>query len=254
MHFRFARIFYFHNAAMISARTPNDKLQTFYDDLYQCSRTKIASGEEEVDTLIDTFDSDERFGLTLILRPSPSVQESLCEFLGDLKASAPSQYYYPREDLHITVLSIIPCYIGFDVELLNISDYVRVIAECLEQEPIPSISITCRGVTASSSCVMVQGFPDEDALNILRIRLRKAFASAHHLQQSIDQRYLLTAAHSTIVRLREPLRKDKEAFLSTLDRNRCTEFGSFTVDAIDLVCNDWYLRSNRTRLLHRFTI
>lgn len=231
-----------------------NELHSFYDELYRTAREKICCGEEETDPMIDDSTSDRRLGLTLVLRPPKSIQESLSRFLDELQNYAPQQYYYPQNDLHMTVLSIIPSHDGFNIDHLNISDYVKVIEEALQSEPLPSITIRYKGVTASTSCVMVQGFPEEDALNVLRDRLRLAFKRVPHLQQSIDQRYTLTTAHSTIARLRKPLGDSRNDYLHVLDSHRSTEFGSFTVEAIDLVTNDWYLRSEKTVLLHRFIL
>lgn len=229
-------------------------LQSFYDEMYTTARDKICCGEEEIDPIIDDSTSDRRLGLTLVLRPPKFIQESLNRFLDELQSHAPQQYYYPQNDLHMTVLSIIPSHDGFNINHLNISDYVKVIEEALQSEPLLPITIRYTGITASTSCVMVQGFPEEDALNVLRDRLRLAFKKVPHLRQSIDQRYTLTTAHSTIARLRKPLGDSRNDYLNALDRHRSTEFGSFTVEAIDLVTNDWYLRSEKTVLLHRFIL
>jgi hypothetical protein len=53
--------------------------------------------------------------------------------------------------------------------------------------------------------MMVQGFPADEGLQVLRDRLRAAFRQSS-LQQSIDQRYSIQTAHSTIIRFRHPLR------------------------------------------------
>lgn len=156
-------------------------LQSFYDEMYTTARDKICCGEEEIDRVIDDSAGDQRLGLTLVLRPPKFIQESLSRFLQELQGYAPQQYYYPPNDLHMTVLSIIPSHDGFNLDHLNISDYVKVIEEALQSEPLLPITLRYTGITASTSCVMVQGFPEEDALNVLRDRLRKSLISGKAL-------------------------------------------------------------------------
>jgi 2'-5' RNA ligase len=177
--------------------------------------------------------------------------------LSKLKAVDPNQYYYPNEDLHTTLLSIIPCHHGFQLNQINIDDYIEVVNRCLQSygDKLPKIRIQWKGITASTSCIMVQGFiveNDTDELNQLRDHLRKAFRETN-LQQAIDIRYLLTTVHSTIVRFRAPL-QSREEFLTILSNYREIDFRRFTINYFDLVGNDWYLMTKKLQILHRFQL
>lgn len=98
--------------------------------LYHESKAKIAGGNYEIDELIDSKD-DCRFGITLVIRPDQSTKANIKHFLDEVKAIDPNQYYYQNSDLHITVISIISCYVGFELEQINIQDYVKLIEEIL---------------------------------------------------------------------------------------------------------------------------
>lgn len=109
-----------------------------------------------------------------------------------------------------------------------------------------------QGITASPSGLMIQGFSEHDRLNDLREKLRAWFRHSD-LQQSIDKRYVLQTAHSTVVRFRKPLQQ-KGAFLELLDRYRESDFGTFRVEEVELVTNDWYLRKEKVKTLGRFRL
>ena len=63
------------------------------------------------------------------------------------------------------------------------------------------LRLTYKGVTASPSCLMIQGFMNHESLNITRNNLRKKLKNTT-LQQSIDKRYSIQTAHSTVCRFR----------------------------------------------------
>ena len=97
-----------------------------YNNLYKNSILKIASEDYEIDNLIDSS-LDNRFGITLLTRQNSKVKNKIQEFLSDLKAIEPDQYYYRDSDIHVTVMSIITCYEGFDLSQIMLTDYVEII-------------------------------------------------------------------------------------------------------------------------------
>ena len=222
-------------------------LKKHYDTLYKASIEKIAVDKYLIDTQIDS-PSDHRFGLTLIIRPDFQTQNTIQHFLNELKAIDPDQYYYPNSDIHITVMSIISGYDDFDVASISIPDYVAIIEKSLLN--ISKIEINFQGVTASPSAIMLQGFTNTNSLNDLRNNLRTQFKDSG-LEQSIDKRYYIQTAHSTVARFRKPI-SDKEKLLAILEKYRDFNFGKFQVDSYYLVYNDWYLREKWVKELHRF--
>lgn len=226
-----------------------EELQAHYDQMYQRGVKRIASGAEEHDSQLLDMDGDQRYGLTLIIKPSSCLLASFQQLLSALHAVEPEQYYYPSSDIHITALSIVSCCAGFSLDQVHIPDYIDIIRACLAD--LPPMRIRFQGVTCSPSCVMVQGFVDDSSLATLRDRLRDSFRSHPLLQQSLDQRYTLQTAHCTVARLRRPL-TDRESYLSVLERFRHFPFGSFEVDALELVGNDWYMCKQKVVLLSRF--
>ena len=116
------------------------------------------------------------------------------------------------------------------------SEYVEIIEKSLVD--VNEIEIDFRGITLSPSAIMLQGFPTDNSLNILRDKLRDNFKNSS-LNQSIDSRYSITTAHSTVMRFQKKL-------IEIIEKYRNHNFGQFTVDKIELVFNDWYQREKNT--------
>ena len=224
-------------------------LTEHYEELYKASIRKIEEGEYHIDSLIDSPD-DTRFGITLLIRPPEEIKIKIQLFLEVLKDVDPSQYFYPGTDIHITVMSIISCYKGFKPDQISVPEYVNLIKESING--IGKFRICFRGITASDSGIMVQGFPEKEALSEIRNNLRTKFKNSN-LEQSLDKRYKIRTAHSTTVRFRNQLKKKKE-FLKVIKKYRDYDFGNFEVTELELVFNDWYQRKENTKLLEKFEL
>src|SRR5687768_7812466 len=127
-------------------------LKEHYNHLYINSFEKIKNDEYTTDNLINSF-SDNRFGITVLIRPSLDVKNKIQDFLNELKKSNPNQYFYPNSDIHITVLSIISCYDGFNLKSISIPEYIKIIQKSIED--INGFEIHFQGITASNSAAMI---------------------------------------------------------------------------------------------------
>ncbi|MGJ8742941.1 2'-5' RNA ligase family protein [Polaribacter sp.] len=222
-------------------------LENHYKNLYKESVRKISSDNYEIDNLIES-ENDNRFGITLLVRPPIEIKERIQKYIQEIKKIEPNQYYYPNSDIHITVMSIISCYDGFDINTIDLAKYIELIEKCLVAKK--DINITLRGITASTSGIMVQGFVKNNELNSIRDVLRKEFKNSN-LKQSLDKRYAIQTAHSTIIRFKTALTQ-KENFLQALDKTIDYNFGHFKVNKFELVYNDWYQREKCVNKIHEF--
>ena len=222
-------------------------LEEHYNKLYKEAVEKISSGNCHIDRLID-FPSDKRYGMTLIIRPPLEIKNKIQTFLNELRAVEPGQYYYSISDIHVTFLPIITCCEGFDMVKIELSEYIELIKRCLKKDG--NIKIKFKGVTASSSCIMIQGFMNNNELNNIRDTLRVEFKNSA-LEQSIDRRYAIQTAHSTVLRFREKL-NDEARFLKIVEKYRDFDFGLFEVSKLELLYNDWYHKKNNVKVLHIF--
>ena len=216
-------------------------LQEHYNQLYTKSSKAILEGNSKVDKEIND-ESDSRFGITLLIRPNNEIKTQIQSFLDELRKVDSQQYYYPTSDIHITVMSIISCYEGFTLDKIRIEEYIEIIQKSLLE--VDEIKIEFKGVTASTSAIMIQGFPTDESLNNLRDKLRENFKKSN-LEQSIDSRYTISTAHSTVMRFQEKL-DNPGKMIAVVEKFRDYDFGEFTVDKLELVYNDWYQRKSNT--------
>lgn len=224
-------------------------LAAHYDAMRTAATRQLASGAPDLDRLLDA-PHDKRRGLTLLARPPAALTASTEAVLAEFRRVEPAQYYYPANDVHLTILSIISCYPGFTLAAIEPEAYraaVRTVAQASQP-----FRITYAGLTASAGGIMVQGFPQGAGLQQLRDTTRVLFQESG-LQQSIDQRYRLQTAHSTIIRFREPL-ANPAGLLALLKKYERHAFGSFEVASLELVYNDWYQRARHTVLLEKYAL
>ncbi len=225
------------------------ELNIHYDTLWTESLAKFNQNEFKIDPLIES-PSDLRRGITLLVRPNDNVKKTIAELIRELKHVDPNQYYYPPTDIHVTVMSIISCYEEFDISAIDISKYIDQITYSLQT--IQRDKIIFKGITASSSCIMLKGFTKGKSLDTARMNLRSSFKKTT-LEHSIDTRYKIKTAHSTIVRFKSEITKPKE-FIKVLQKYRHVDFGSFEIDSYELVYNDWYQTKKNTKVLYKFEI
>jgi hypothetical protein len=150
-------------------------LTAHYDSMRQAAVRGLAQREAELDNLIDS-PHDHRRGITLLARPPATITARIEEMLADFRRVEPDQYYYPASDIHVTILSIISCYQGFALDLIDSTAYQNAVRSIL-QSSVP-FSIRFAGLTASPGSLIVQGFPMDDGLENLRAATRSFFRSS----------------------------------------------------------------------------
>ncbi len=224
-------------------------LQVHYDEMRAAAVRKLECGEAALDYLIDDL-RDDRRGITLLARPPARITDAIEAITAEFWQSEPDQYYQPVADMHLTIMSIITCYSGFSLDLVDPSDYANAVGAI--GQGIQPFRIDYSGLTASPGGIIVQGFPQGNGLHMLREEIRHYFRSSS-LQQSIDQRYSIQTAHATVIRFRKPL-LDPARLLDTLKKYRQHFIGSFEVEEVELVYNDWYQRAANTVLLGNYTL
>jgi len=214
--------------------------------------SKLEKGQCEMDLNIGNKD-DTRRGVTALAyleSNNKSVVNEIEHFLKQVQQIEPEQYYHPTNELHLTILSIITCIAGFKLTDINTTEYVKVFNQVFNG--IDSIEIEFKGITASSSCVVIQGFPVDSSLNILRDRLRKNF-KASGLRSSIDSRYKITTAHVSVIRFYTPI-KDIDNVKVLFQKYRNYNFGTVKLTKIEFVFNNWYQNLSITEKIANYSI
>lgn len=222
-------------------------IEQIYIEMWNNAEQKISQHQYEIDRLIGSAE-DTRRGITVLsyLKDTEgNVNNKLMMFMNELAALEPEQYYYPENELHLTLLSVVSCIEGFSLSTVDVTAYQQLFTETVNS--IGPIDIHCYGVTASPGCVLIQGFPVDEKLQVLREKLRAAFYGSA-LHTTMDSRYKLTTAHSTLARFQAPLRDNKK-LLNFLSDYRTHDFGIYRINQLDLVFNNWYQHLSQTHHL-----
>jgi len=224
-------------------------LQATYDALRQTALPRLACGEADLDPLLDS-PQDTRRGITLLTRPPAPVTAALAEIMAEFQLTEPAQYYYPPTDIHLTILSIISCCPDFKLSEIDPVSYCSALRQIIQF--ILPFRLIYQGLTASAGGILAQGFPRGNGLDELRAAIKDVFQHTD-LQQSIDNRYSIQTAHSTIIRFKSPLRNPAK-LLANLKKYERHFFGSFEVSKLELVYNDWYQRAENTVVLDEYLL
>lgn len=219
-------------------------LKNLYAQMWSDSIDRFKRNNCEIDPLIKD-ESDMRRGITVLSYFNDSVGCKVSNFLEELKTIEPEQYYYPKSELHVTILSIISCISGFKLSHIDVEAYSSIFKEAIKN--IDGFKINFKGITVSPSCILIQGFPDSTQLNHLRDSLRVGFKRAN-LELNIDSRYKISTAHATVVRCVTPFKNSNE-LLAVLSNYRDYDFGTLEIKSLELVFNNWYQNLSITRCL-----
>lgn len=227
-----------------------DPLRERYQSLWNTSLPAIRRGAVELDSILADGTPDFRRGLTLLARLGIAVTEQIMILLRQLKTIEPAQYYYAATQLHLTILS--PFSATTEPERFEkaLDSYRQAVATALTG--IKPFEIEFTGVTVSAGAVMVQGFPQTDALGDLRSRLRSELQN-RGLVEGLDTRYHLITAHVTALRFRHPLR-ESEGFAGALERFHERSFGTSLIQELSLVKNDWYMSPESVELVAHYPL
>lgn len=222
-------------------------IQSIYDGMWDRFCVAVDQERYELDPYIRGA-NDARRGVTALAYLGANNQQvchDILRFSDRIKGIEPQQYYHPPNELHLTVLSIITCITGLRLSDVNPQAYIDIFNEVLAD--IDPIEIKYQGVTASASCIVIQGFPVGSGLDELRGRLRDKYTQSG-LKTSMDQRYKLITAHSSAIRFGYPLKNSRQ-LLSLCNEYRDHDFGSIVFSHFELVFSDWYQRTSETQSL-----
>lgn len=224
-----------------------ESIQTIYKNMWLGFEVALQKSELKTDPLIGN-EQDNRRGITALayLKKNDSTAcEKIGNFISEVSRLEPAQYFYPANELHVTVLSIIGCTPGFSLEEVDGQDYGDLFKQALRD--MAPFKVHFRGITASPAAIVIRGFPLDDHLGELRDRLRELYG-ASSLRTSMDRRYKLEGAHATAVRFRHDVTQPG-TLKQLLDNYRNYDFGVVEITSLDLVFNNWYQNLALTRHL-----
>jgi 2'-5' RNA ligase len=215
-----------------------------YSQMWVNSIDRFKHNNCETDPLIHDA-TDMRRGITVLSYFDNLVGVKISNFLQELKLIEPEQYYYPNNELHLTILSIISCVNGFKLSDIDVDAYVSIFKETIQDSG--GFNVKYKGITVSPSCILIQGFCDNKQLSHLRNSLRVNFKKAN-LVSTIDSRYEIATAHTTAVRCVARFRNSNN-LMKLLSKYKDYDFGTLEVNSLELVFNNWYQNLSITKNL-----
>lgn len=225
------------------------QIESVYQDMWRRAWPLITQNAISIDPFL-TGKQDTRSGITLLARVNGPVAREINTFLRDLQKIEPDQYYYPASDLHLTVMSILSCVEGYRLLGNDKARYIEFIHTVVQNSA--QFSIEYKGITVSDSGIVLCGYVNDQSLTDLRNCIRSRMPDSG-LSHSMDKRYTLITAHSTIVRFKTRL-QHPDGLADFLQANRNRYFGYLNVSQLELVVNDWYQRQDKTEKLAEFTL
>ena len=223
-------------------------LKRQYQNLWRSALQSFEQGQVETDDILLDKQTDLRRGMTLIIRPSQEVAERISLFLTELAVAEADQYFYHPNEFHLTLLSLFTATPDYKPLYKKQSAFIGAADQVLSQAR--PFKIRFRGVTAAPGAVMIQGFPEDDSLNVLRNKLREQL-SENGLGDGLDARYPIITAHITVFRFQQQPNK-VESFLKCLRQYRLFDFGEMNVSAVQMVENDWYMSRNKVKVIRQW--
>lgn len=225
-------------------------LEQQYQHLWQNAMQSFHQNRIQTDENLLDKQNDLRRGMTLIIRPSQTVAQQISLFLAELAVAEPNQYFYYSNEFHLTLLSLFTATQNYQPYYAKQSAYPRAVDSILSQTH--RFAIRFHGITASPGSVMIQGFPENDALNLLREQLRRQLIS-EGLGNGLDQRYTIKTAHITVFRFQQQPNNIKQ-FLECLRKYRSHDFGEMNVSLVRMVENDWYMTQNKVSVIKKWEL
>jgi 2'-5' RNA ligase len=217
-----------------------------YDRIHDAHAADLRNGSVHIDETLAQGNPDNRLGLSLII-PLSEIRNRYESLIRNFYALEPHQYYYPFDDLHITVFDFLQGRASYrrnsEIEADCIAVADRVSSEC---EPF---EILFSGIVFTREAGLIRGY-DGDRLIDMRTRIREAMKE---IGMANDERYKSESAHCTFFRFRETLQNPEE-FARSIERQRKTELGKERINHLDLVEHDWYNTKSSKRLIRRFSL
>ena len=187
--------------------------------------------------------------LTLVARLPQQTTSGIDEILTGLKWRNPSHHYYPTDTIHVTIRNFDNMK---DVDRLQLLAQLR---HCIGS--LRPFSLRARGLGVFPNSVFVHLFPEDRSLWELRRKLAVVTQDSFHTRQRATNSSLLrdllfrSLAFANLIRFSGPV---SLPFIREIARHRTTDFGSFCVEALELVQTDRLFSAAGTTTIDRMPL
>ena len=138
-----------------------------YKSIFNNHISNIQNNNVAIDELLSGIQVDKRRGISLII-PCENLYNSYKYMIKEFRRMCPEQYFYPKEDVHITVFSYIPGSTEYKTSQFQDEKYSSISELILENEK--PFTITFKGMVFSDSAGLITGF---DNFNLVKLIILK---------------------------------------------------------------------------------
>lgn len=214
-----------------------------YKKIYAENIEQIRSGNIEIDHFLAARENDSRRGISLII----SIKQILNNYkrlVGEFSTVDPDQYYYPFEDLHITVFDFVQGTVDYQRNDLLENLFLEISRKAVDS--LGGFKVQMKGIVFSRGAGIIKGY-DDNKLVLIRRNIRKLLV-AHKIKN--DERYESESAHITFTRFRGNI-KNSLLLCETMEKNMEVDIGEEEVTSLELVEHDWYNSFHKKRIIGR---
>ncbi len=214
-----------------------------YDGIHAANIERLESSHVHIDEFLMDHKPDFRRGISLLL-PIRSISDSYSKLVASLRQIEPNQYFYPLQDLHVTVFDFIQA-----SEKYRKNEEVEATFLNLSKKAIQTIKtfpIQLDGIVFSHAAGLIQGF-DGQVLCALRESIREELKK-RGIQN--DERYKSESSHVTFLRFMNRLSNPTE-LCRYIQSHRSFEIGTEMVREFEVVEHDWYNKAENKRVVGR---
>jgi hypothetical protein len=175
------------------------------------------------------------------------------QIMADLQSLYPAHHYYPADTIHMTIRKLDDA-VREECDPPSLFSKIRDLAEGSG----PFI-LKGKGLGVSPNSVFLQLYPEDQGLTDLRRQFSGATNDRDRRRREgsgilggLARRYLFEKmAFATLVRFSGPV---TPAFLAKVARHRETDFGTFSIDAFEIVRTDKFLSNAGTEIIARIAV
>lgn len=203
-----------------------------YENIRDANLARLAAGQVELDGTLAAGRPDTRRGVSLVIGVR-GLTDAYAALVQRFRSVDPQQYYYPENDLHVTVFDFLTARNGYAENAELERAYLDLARDAARETP--PFRLRLAGVVFSAAAGLIKGY-DDDQLVALRARIRACMAERG---LPIDERYASRSAHASFARFRNPP-LDPARLMETIRASEETGLGELQVDSLELVEHDWY--------------
>lgn len=189
---------------------------------------------------------------TLIARMPAVAGTQIGQILAHLQNLYPAHHYYPADTIHVTVRNLDDA-AREECDQPSLFSKIRDLADASR-----SFVLKGKGLGVSPNSVFLQLYPEDQGLADLRRQLsiatndRDRRREGSGLLGGLARRHLFEKmAFATLIRFSGPV---TPAFLAEIARHRKTDFGTFSINAFEIVRTDKFLSNTGTEIIARIIV